>query len=379
MSRRLLAAPLLVALLAAPALAQTAPKSPAGRKVEATPATTPGDAKAKPRQVFIVPMEGMVGAGLRHDEMVKVEQEADKYGNGQIIVLKINSGGGSVTEGDRIVRTLERVREKHRLVAWLEEAISGAAFTAMNCPEIYFMKVGTMGSITKFSGDGSGGQVSATGRDLEAWIERVAEVAEGGGHNGQVGRAMVYSPIVVSYTKDPKTGKVTFYADATGEVMLSDENDNLTLNADNALDCGYSNGTADTEEELFKAMQLVPGTYEVNAKGREIGDSWLKTLERAKKQRQDITQDLGLLGNDPAAIAKRIKLYRQMQDLWRKALPVAEGMEGGGPFLPPEAEDLAGDLFEKYGTAPDRSKIAIEAIDRCIKEWQKRLAEAKKR
>jgi hypothetical protein len=264
-------------------------------------------------------------------------------------------------------------------VAWLEEAISGAAFTAMNCPEIYFMKVGTMGSITKFSGDGSGGQVSATGRDLEAWIERVAEVAEGGGHNGQVGRAMVYSPIVVSYTKDPKTGKVTFYADATGEVMLSDENDNLTLNADNAMDCGYSDGTADTEDELFRAMQLVPGTYEVNARGREIGDSWLKTLERAKKQRQDITQDLGLLGNDPAAIAKRIKLYRQMQDLWRKALPVAEGMEGGGPFLPPEWEDLAGDLFEKYGTAPDRSKIAIEAIDRCIKEWQKRLAEAKRR
>jgi ATP-dependent protease ClpP protease subunit len=379
MSRLLPAVSLLVTMLAMPVFAQTAPRSPNSKQLESAPSTAAGDAKAKPRQVFIVPMEGMVGAGLRHDEMVKVEQEADKYGNGQIIVLKINSGGGSVTEGDRIVRTLERVREKHRLVAWLEEAISGAAFTAMNCPEIYFMKVGTMGSITKFSGDGSGGQVSASGRDLEAWIERVAEVAEGGGHNGQVGRAMVYSPIVVSYTKDPRTGKVTFYADATGEVMLSDEGDNLTLNADNALDCGYSNGTADTEEELFKAMQLVPGTYEVNAKGREIGDNWLKTLERAKKQRRDITQDLGLLGNDPAAIAKRIKLYRQMQDLWRRALPVAEGMEGGGPFIPPEAEDLAGDLFEKYGTAPDRSKIAIEAIDRCIKEWQKRLAEARKR
>jgi len=390
MKRRSLCATLFSFALSAVAAAQTTPpaKPAAGASTPAPTAKAAdkgakgaGDAVKKPRQVFILSQKGMVGAGLRHEEMEKVEAEADKFGPGQIIILRINSGGGSVTEGDRISKSLSRIREKHRLVAWLEEAISGAAFTAMHCPEIYFMKIGTMGSITKFSGDGSGGQKSAEGADLQAWIERVAEVAEGGGRNGQVGRAMVYSPIVVSYTKDPKTGKVTFFPDKSGEVVLSDEKDNLTFNADRAMDCGYINGVADTPEELFAAMQLAPGTYEVNDAGKRISEQWDRTLEKAKKQRTEIEQDMRLAG-DPSvkSLQKRIQLYKQMQDIWKKALPVAEGIEGGGPLLPPGAEELGSDLVEKYMVAGSdlKPKLACEIIDRCIKDLQKQLAAAKK-
>jgi hypothetical protein len=372
----------------APAKAPPAKAPPAGSaatNAKTDAASTAGGTSAAAgakRQVFILPMKGMVGAGLRHEEMEKVEKEADKFGPGQIIVLRINSGGGDVTEGDRIVRTLSRIRDKHRLVAWLEEAISGAAFTAFNCREIYFLRVGTMGSITKFSGDGSGGQKSAEGRDLEAWIERVAEVAAAGGHDPQVARAMVYSPIIVSYTKDPKTGKVTFYPDKTGEVILSDEKDNLTFNADSAMACGYINGVADTDEELFKAMQLVPGTFVVNDFGKRTGEGWDRTIEKAKKERADITQDLGLLrGGDAKAMQKKIALYQRMQDLWRKAPPVAEGIEGGGPLLPPDVEELAPDLISKYMGARDgteKAKVAGEAIDRSIAELKKKIAAAKK-
>lgn len=390
MKRPYLCATLFSFALAAMAAAQTTPPAkPVAGAATSTPAAKAadkgakgaGDAVKKPRQVFILSQKGMVGAGLRHEEMDKVEAEADKFGPGQIIILRINSGGGSVTEGDRISKSLSRIREKHRLVAWLEEAISGAAFTAMHCPEIYFMKIGTMGSITKFSGDGSGGQKSAEGADLQAWIERVAEVAEGGGRNGQVGRAMVYSPIVVSYTKDPKTGKVTFFPDKSGEVILSDEKDNLTFNADRAMDCGYINGVADTPEELFAAMQLAPGTYEVNDAGKRIGEQWDRTLEKAKKQRTEIEQDMRLAA-DPSvkSLQKRIQLYKQMQDIWKKALPVAEGIEGGGPLLPPGAEELGSDLVQKYMVAGSdlKPKLACELIDRCIKDLQKQLAAAKK-
>ena len=138
---------LCAAALALPAFSQSSPAKSPGKgdapaaKGDAS-APAPGAAgEKKQRQVFILPMKGMVGAGLRHEEMEKIEKEADKFGPGQIIVLRINSGGGDVTEGDRIVRTLSRIREKHRLVAWLEEAISGAAFTAFNCREIYFLRV----------------------------------------------------------------------------------------------------------------------------------------------------------------------------------------------------------------------------------------------
>ncbi|MEY4842277.1 MAG: hypothetical protein RJA12_1001, partial [Planctomycetota bacterium] len=106
---------------------------------------------------------------------------------------------------------------------------------------------------------------------------------------------------------------------------------------------------------------------------------WDRTLEKAKKQRTEIEQDMRLTGDDSVkSLQKRIQLYKQMQDIWKKALPVAEG--GGQLLLPPTAEELGSDLFEKYMVAgPEaKPKIACEVIDRCIKELQKQLAAAKK-
>jgi hypothetical protein len=333
-----------------------------------------GDAAAKQRQVFILKQSGMVGVGLRAAEMEKVEKAADKFGPGQIIVLHINSGGGLVTEADEIDKVLNRVREKHRLVAWIEEAISAAAVTAMHCREMYFMNLGSLGSATMFSGD-----KSIEGAQLEAWLRRISEIAEAGGRNGHIAKCMVYSPLVVSYTRDPKTGKVTFFEDGSGEKMLSDEKDNLTLTADQAFDCGFSQGTANTQEELFEKMQLKPGTFVVNEEGRKIGETWEKTLANAEKQRRVIMQDWNLAGDGVKGLAKRIELCKKMQDVWKRAEPVAMGYEGGGPLFPPDVEGVAGDLFEKFGSGDaSKSKLAIEAIDRVIKEYQRKMAEAKK-
>jgi hypothetical protein len=369
----------LLALVAAVATAQSpAPTTkPAPKTAPAAPAAAAkqgaGDAAAKQRQVFILKQSGMVGVGLRAAEMEKVEKAADKFGPGQIIVLHINSGGGLVTEADEIDEVLNRVREKHRLVAWIEEAISAAAVTAMHCREIYFMNLGSLGSATMFAGD-----KSAEGAQLEAWLRRISEISEAGGRNGHLAKCMVYSPLVVSYTRDPKTGKVTFFEDGSGEKMLSDEKDNLTLTADQALDCGFSQGTANTEAELFEKMQLKPGTFAVNDEGRKIGAGWEKTLASAEKQRRTIMQDWGLAGDGTKGLAKRIELCKKMQDVWKRAEPVAMGYEGGGPLFPPGVEELASDLVEKFQSGGNKSKLAIEAIDRVIKDYQRKLAEAKK-
>jgi hypothetical protein len=366
----------LLALVASVATAQSpAPTTkPAPKTAPAAAAKQgAGDAAAKQRQVFILKQSGMVGVGLRAAEMEKVEKAADKFGPGQIIVLHINSGGGLVTEADEIDKVLNRVREKHRLVAWIEEAISAAAVTAMHCREIYFMNLGSLGSATMFAGD-----KSAEGAQLEAWLRRISEISEAGGRNGHLAKCMVYSPLVVSYTRDPKTGKVTFFEDGSGEKMLSDEKDNLTLTADQALDCGFSQGTANTEAELFEKMQLKPGTFAVNDEGRKIGEGWEKTLASAEKQRRTIMQDWGLAGDGTKGLAKRIELCKKMQDVWKRAEPVAMGYEGGGPLFPPGVEELASDLVEKFQSGGNKSKLAIEAIDRVIKDYQRKLAEAKK-
>ena len=136
MSRHLLAFACSIALGGAPsALAQSAPSKPAAPAAAPSGGTAAKGTEASKaaRQIFILPQSGMVGVGLRAAEMEKVEKAADKFGPGQIIVLRINSPGGLVTEADEIDKVLNRVREKHRLVAWLEEAISAAAVMALHC------------------------------------------------------------------------------------------------------------------------------------------------------------------------------------------------------------------------------------------------------
>ena len=383
-----------LAVVSSIAVAQTKPASPPStdpKKAPAIPVAKPADASSSAaksdatklgagekdtrRQVFILPLGGMVGVGLRHQEMEKIEKEADKFGPGQIIVIRINSGGGLVTEGDEIAETLSRMRDKHRVVAWIEEAISGAAFTAMHCREIYFMKTGSLGSITMFAGD-----KSAQGKELEAWIARVAEVSEGAGRNAQVGRCMVYSPLVVSYTKDAKSGKVAFFDNDTGEHMLSDDKDNLTFTEDVALDCGFSQGTADTEEELFKIMQLKTNSYVVNPLGKKVGDAWEKTIADSTKARARILTEWDIKGasqGEVGQISQRLKLLDEMLRIWEKCEPVAMGYEGGGPLIPAEAQKYE-DLTPAFYKAKVKAPIVKQAFERLKKEMKQQMAEARK-
>ncbi|MSR33616.1 MAG: hypothetical protein EXS12_02270 [Phycisphaerales bacterium] len=380
-----------LAVVSSIAVAQTKPPSPPSAdptKAPAIPVAKPADASSSAaksdatklgvvekdtrRQVFILPLGGMVGVGLRHQEMEKIEKEADKFGPGQIIVIRINSGGGLVTEGDDIADSLTRMRDKHRVVAWIEVAISGAAFTAMHCREIYFLKTGTLGSITMYEG-----VKSVEGKVLEAWIARVAEVSEGAGRNAQVGRCMVYSPLVVSYTKDAKSGKVTFFENDTGEHMLSDDKDNLTFTEDVALDCGFSQGTADTEEELFKIMQLKPNSYVVNPQGKKVAEAWEKIIKDSVKARERISNEWDIKGSGqgPAAqIAVRMKLLDEMLRIWEKCEPVAMGYEGGGILIPEDAQQYE-DLFASFQKAKVKAPIVKQAFDRLKKQYKQQLAE----
>ena len=377
-----------LAICASDAFAQTKPATPVvpdPTKTPSSPTSKATDAaklgageKDTRRQVFILELGGMVGVGLRHNEMEAIEKEADKFGPGQIIVIRINSGGGLVTEGDEIADTLIRMRDKHRVVAWIEEAISGAAFTAMHCREIYFLKTGTLGSITMLD---SGSGKSAEGKALEAWIQRVGEVSEGAGRNGQVGRCMVYSPLVVSYTKDPKSGKVTFFDNANGEVMLSNDQENLTFNENNALDCGFSQGTADNQEELFKIMQLKPNSYVVNTTGKKVSDSWEKTVADSKKAASRLKTEWEIKGasqGEAGQIAARLKLLDEMLRIWEKCEPVAMGYEGGGPLIPEDAQKYDDDLMAGFQKAKVKAPIVKQAFERLKKEMKQQLAEARK-
>ena len=310
----------------------TAPKSgeAAGSGASAAAST------AKIPSIFVLPWEGTVGIGARHDEIEMIAKEADKLGDGQIIVLQVNSPGGLVIEGDKINELLTELKKRHRVIAWIKKAISAAAFTSLHCDEIYFMRVGALGSITMFSG-----QTAISGRELDAWLKKLGEVCELGGRPAVVGQAMVTNPILCSYDRD-ENGNITWYTTLEGEFDLSDEKENLTLNAENALHCKFSDGTADTVEELATLLQLKEWK-EASDVGRKIHENWQRTLKECAEVKPKLMNDY----QNPAGLemedrmANQIRAIKEILKWYDKCYP---GVVYEAPNLPPDKKVLQEEL-----------------------------------
>ncbi len=285
---------------------------------DATPASAAEQAD-KPG-VFLLPWEGTVGVKARHNEIEMIAEEADKYGPGQIIVLEINSPGGLVMEGDLIHEALMEIKKRHRVVAWIKKAISAGAFTALHCNEIYFMKVGAMGSAVMFAG-----QTSISGAQLAAWVKDFGDVAEEGGRSRIPAECMITRTKMASYDKDPETGKVTWYPDMRGEFNISDDTQVLTMNAENAMHSNYINGIADTVEELAEHLDL-PEWNEINDEGRKIHRRWIDTIDACAKDMRRIRRDLGIKPED-----QHLQLYERMLSWYGRVGELVMQVEFQGP------------------------------------------------
>jgi hypothetical protein len=316
--------------------------------VGATPGGTSGTTSAaaptgndayddKTPGVFVLPLQNTVGIYMRHEEMEAIAKEADKYGPGQIIVFIIDSPGGLVTEMETIHTTLMEIKKRHRLVAWIKEAISAACATSLHCDEIYFMTEGAAGAMTAF-----GGGVAWSGAQLDRWLQTAGEWAEAGGRSKYIAQAMIHKPLSVSYDIDPVTGDRTFYGDTSGEFVLSDPSKNLVLNARQAMHSGFADGIADTEEELAKLLHL-PRWHEKSDAGRKMAAEWIKTVDDANKAIPKLAARLGYENasvTDPRVrIATRIKILKEAL-MWHRRCPNVAVMQ-----LPP-AETIEREIEE---------------------------------
>ena len=300
--------------------------------------------------VFRLPWKGGVGQTARAFEIEQVGKEADKWGPGQIIVIEIDSPGGLVTEIFKIVDTIRAVRERHRVVVWIREAISAAAVTSMQCDEIYFRSMGALGAAMMIRG-----RDSVYGEQLDKFRGEIGDIIEKNGRPRMVFEAMVLAKPVLTYTKDPITGKPTFHDKITGlpgEVVLSDETENLTFNASNALDSGFSKGTADTPEELAPLLGLKEW-YEISDYGVKISAAWNKLYEECEKDFAFQQQRLEIqrAGGAEEQIAVQIQIMEKILDWNRRCKPCIEGQIG-----------------EK----------GVEGVEKELKDLKKRLGEMRK-
>ena len=283
------------------------------------------------RTIFIMPWEGTVGEGARHDEIEAIGKEADKIGPHQIIILEVISPGGLVTEGDEIDATLMDLKKRHRVIAWIKEAISAAAFTSLHCDEIYFQRVGALGAITMFAGT-----KSIEGAELDAWQKKVGDVTEVGGRNRWVGEAMVTNAPLLSYDRD-ENGNIKWYNTLEGKYPLSDAIQNLTLNADIAMHCKFADGIANNPDELIALLHLNKEDVVISPVGYKIHKDWQALLEDCKEQKPKIIRDaMNPAGSDNVAqIGSQIKAIKQLILWWDKCAPC---MQLDGPQVPPKEE-----------------------------------------
>ncbi|MBG80060.1 MAG: hypothetical protein CMJ39_05025 [Phycisphaerae bacterium] len=262
--------------------------------------------------IFILPLSGTVGIEFRPEEIEKITAQADARGDGQVIVLEIDSGGGLVAEGLIIKEAIDEARKRHTLVAWIDHAISGASWTALCCDLIIFKQHGHTGGITIMRGN----TMLTNPAEVEQWIKTIEDLLIEHNRPKHWGRPFVVHDTYLSATKDPDTGQVNWYPDQSGEKMFSVPGKNLMFNAPEAEEYGFSYGTANTPEQLAEILQLKE--WELDGTGQEMHDERYELKERFMAAMQKDQYKLSTLGNSVADINKRIKIFQSWLGWWRK-------------------------------------------------------------
>ena len=193
----------------------------------------------------------MVGLYMTAESVRRVIPQLEEDGV-EILVLRINSGGGALLEIQRLSDLIEEeLKPKFRVVAWIDSAISAAAMTAHTVEEIYFMTTGAYGACTGFYG-ASGKAI--TDRVLEEALYLMERISDRGGYDHAIMRAMqIDVPLSASFDEH---GRVTWYQDHSGDHIVNPGGRVLTFNSQTAKRFGFSKGTADNVDELAKAMGL---------------------------------------------------------------------------------------------------------------------------
>ncbi len=217
--------------------------------------------------------------------LLEEEIGTDKSG---VVVLRVSSGGGALFEIQKISDEIHfNYKKRFRVVAWIESAISAAAMSSLCIEEIYFTPVGNFGACTGYSG----ALVAVKGFELEQVLSMMREISARGGYHPDIMRAMqIQHPL--SCTID-ENGKVNWYPDTvSGKIIVNRDNEILTFNATNALEVGFSRGTAVNIQELqekmgYKELQWIGESIEGLAWPVCKAEKWTMKFRDQTKKDQD--------------------------------------------------------------------------------------------
>jgi hypothetical protein len=252
------AAPKAEAVKAAePVRTTNAPRTGKATRVAILNFGPPGDWASKGKKVG--DMVGVQVAAQPFREAIPL-LEADQV---DVVVLRINSGGGMLLEIPKINDLLHyEYKKRFRTVGWVESAISAAAMSPYCLEEFYFMPKGNLGACTGWYG----ALQAVEGVELLEVLHMMERYSQRGGRDPKIMRSMqIMEPL--SCTID-ENGDVHWFQDLSGDHIVNPENRILTFNSIDAVKYKFARGIAATKEELVELM----GLQEVEWVGQRAAD-----------------------------------------------------------------------------------------------------------
>ena len=175
--------------------------------------------------VYVIPIEDEVERGLQAFIERGIEEAEDA--GAEAIIFEIDTPGGFVDAADGIARLLNKT--KLETLAFInQDALSAGAFLALHNDEIYMHPNGRMGAAQVIDQAGN----AAADKANSAWLASMRSAAQTADRNPDYALAM---------------------ADATMELpeLGVGEGELLTLDAQEAEQVGYSQGTVSSLDELL--------------------------------------------------------------------------------------------------------------------------------
>lgn len=243
-----------------------------------------------------------------------------------VLVLVINSGGGAAMEVTKLSDLIDKeLKKSYRVVAWVENAFSAACMTTWNCEEIYMNKGAALGANVAFSQDENGKTTAAKGDELEFFLRIGRKLSKRGKHDPLVMRAM-QTFMALSCDID-EHGNVTWYKGDKGEYLVSPSDRILTLNSVNAVKYKIARGTADTKEELMRAMGI-PEWVEVGQDAEKSMVEFRKNVKKLSARGNELLTKYGMAlqmaqsGDEDlrnSGIGRARSVLRQLRGMVRRA------------------------------------------------------------
>nr|WP_313886494.1 nodulation protein NfeD [Bacillus sp. SD088] len=205
-------------------------------------AFVPVSAETEESNVYVIPIKEEVTKGLEK-YLNRAINEA-KEANAEVIIFDMNTPGGAVDAAMDIGNLILDIDHIKTVTFINSRALSAGSYIALHTEEIYMTSNATIGASAIINQDGN-----TAGEKAESmWIAAMEGAAKQKNRDPEIAKAM-----------------------AIGDVSLPElkkEGDLLTLDAENALKVGYSDGTVKNIDELLTTlgykgadMQTVESTF----------------------------------------------------------------------------------------------------------------------